>query len=229
MEQHVEIGMEAEEYRPDPNLDPTSWYKKAVEFALKYYSPEIKRAASVEFEKVTPDLFFTEYIWVVHATGFSAKAVSRFIHRLLEAYGSYIELSSLKIEEVNPKVLPIVNNKEKAKAVWTMSNQLFAGINENGWEGYKSRFLYPVDKLSKLPYIGNITKFHLGRNIGILDCVKPDLHLVRMAKYWGFSDAVSMIVSMNEGHDYPLGIADMIAWYYASHFGTGHMKKDGER
>ncbi len=229
MEQHIKIGPEAEELRPDPNIDPSAWFKKAVEFAAKYYSSEIERASSVKFKDVSPDLFFTEYIWVVHATGFSAKAVSRFIHRLLEAYGSYEHLSRQGLEEIYARVLPVVNNKEKVKSVWKTSKLLFDGISKDGWESYKSKNLYPVDKLSSLPYIGNITKFHLGRNIGILDCVKPDLHLVRMAGHWGFSDAVSMIKYMNVDYDYPLGIADMIAWYYASHFGTGHMKKDGER
>lgn len=37
-----------------------------------------------------------------------------------------------------------------------------------------------VEWLETLPWIGPITKFHLAKNFGV-DCVKPDVHLARLA------------------------------------------------
>lgn len=37
-----------------------------------------------------------------------------------------------------------------------------------------------VEWLGRLPFIGNITKYHLAKNFGV-DCVKPDVHLARLA------------------------------------------------
>jgi hypothetical protein len=38
--------------------------------------------------------------------------------------------------------------------------------------------------LGGLPWIGNITKYHAARNFGV-ECVKPDIHLQRIADYHG--------------------------------------------
>lgn len=43
-----------------------------------------------------------------------------------------------------------------------------------------------LDYLETLPFIGKITKYHLAKNLGI-DCVKPDRHLVRIAKNYGMN------------------------------------------
>ena len=229
MEKHISLDERSELYRPGLSDTPAHWFKKAVEFSNTFYSEEISRASKVSFEDLSPELFFSEYIWVVHATGFSAKAVSQFIPRLIPAYGSFDICGTSELDVLLSRVLPVCNNRQKAKAVWQMSKIIIKGIGDRGWEAFKKSELYPVDSLSKLPYIGNITKYHLGRNIGILDCVKPDLHFVRMAAHWGYSDAHSMITDMNRNFSYPLGIADMIAWYYASSFGTLYMKKVGQR
>lgn len=229
MEQHIPIQNIPEELKPSDRDDAQEWFLKANRFCELYYRREIRRASSVIFSEVSADLFFSEYIWVVHATGFSAKAVSKFIPHLSGAYGPYESLAQMTKEDMWAKVLPICNNKQKSLSVWKTAKMLDENIKKIGWNRYRDSELYPVDKLPKLPYIGNVTKYHLGRNIGILDCVKPDLHLNRMAKHWGYSDAKSMIEHMNEFHSYPLGIADMIAWYYASTFGTSHMRKEGDR
>lgn len=41
-----------------------------------------------------------------------------------------------------------------------------------------------VEWLAQLPWIGKITKYHLAKNFGV-DCAKPDVHLVRLAKVGG--------------------------------------------
>lgn len=69
--------------------------------------------------------------------------------------------------------------------------------------GYKTcfiDFLTSKDKIlfcESLPWIGPITKYHLAKNLGV-DCIKPDRHLVRIAKNNGFKDPFEMCEYISE-------------------------------
>jgi hypothetical protein len=103
------------------------------------------------------------------------------------------------------------------------------GFEKDGWEKFKKDNLSTPKMLQELPYIGPITCYHLARNIGLLDCVKPDLHLIRLAEHWGFPDCVSMCKTMGEGSGLPLGLVDLAVWYSCSTFGTLSIRKEGQR
>jgi endonuclease III len=229
MEPHKLLPAEAAKFAPDINGEPQLYYQKAREFAYTYYSEEINKIKSVKFEDLTPEKFFSEYIWVVHATGFSAKAVGNFIPRLATAYGTYKSASTQSFDEMFESVKIVCNNEQKAKAVHSTASWLCNSLMHKSWEQIKSEDLNEPAKLVKLPYIGKVTCYHLARNIGLLESVKPDLHLVRMANHWGFDSPLDMIKHMNSQYNEPLGIADLIVWYAASTFGTISIKKEGER
>jgi hypothetical protein len=109
------------------------------------------------------------------------------------------------------------------------------GLGTIGWEEYKNQNLSSPDLLKKLPYIGRITCFHLARNIGLLENVKPDLHLVRLAKHWGYKDCLVMCQDVQKNHEetnrerLPLGIIDLAIWYSASTFSTIKIRQEGDR
>lgn len=237
MEPHKEIpaGIDLEDFRPDVDAGPRAYYEKARDFALRVYPGEVQHIASTKLDELTPEKFFREYIWVVHATGFSAKAVGKFMPRLVDAYGPWETLSKDSFEDMMGRVKLVCNNPQKAGAVQKMARALAESILVDGtpdqarWEEFRDNSLSTTDLLTKLPYIGKVTCFHLGRNIGLLECVKPDLHLIRLAEYWGFPSCDSMCISMRGSDEVPLGIVDLYLWYAASTFGTIHVKKEGQR
>lgn len=232
MELHKELSS-IESWRPDLDKGPDHYFARALSFARTFYPDELGRMSSVRFEEVSPDFFFQEYVWVVHATGFSAKAVGRFMPRLMEAYGTFGELAAREFDDVMSRVSPVCNNPQKAKAVLRTARLLREGAGDGKWETFKKDRLSSPDLLRELPYIGKVTCYHLGRNIGLLDCVKPDLHLVRLAEHWGFPDCESMCRSMQKGaspgEEMPLGIVDLVLWYACSTFGTIEIRSDGAR
>jgi len=228
MEPHKNLGSGIEEYRPPMNRGARAYFKKAREFAQEYYGDELKRIGSVRFDQVGPNSFFMEYIWVVHATGFSAKAVGKFMPRLTEAYGPWNVLADESWSFFD-RVQPVCNNPQKAKAIWQMATIIRDGTKARDWEAFKQDKLSTPEKLADLPYIGKVTCYHLGRNIGLLDCVKPDLHLIRLAEHFKCKNCVEMCKKMGAGTDLPLGIVDLIVWYAASTFGTLDIKKEGQR
>ena len=229
MEQKISIDQPSlSKYLIEDVNDPFEYFDKAKSFTFDHYKDEFDRIAAVKFEDVSPEFFFREVQWVIGATGFSAAAVSKFFPRLIEAYGDWKVLSSEEFEDVMKRVKGVCNNPQKAKAVWTISRQMNLDIQQIGWDKYRDSLLNTPDKLENLPYIGKITKYHLARNIGLLDFIKPDLHLVRLAKHFGFKDSVDMCQQMSDG-SMKLGLVDLCLWYFASHAGTLHLKKDGTR
>jgi endonuclease III len=223
---------------PDLFLGPESYFQAALKFVQKYYPEQLKACSSVRFDDVDDDFFFREYVFVVHATGFSAKAVGKFMPNLLSAYGWWDALAHKEFDDIMQRVALVCNNPQKAKAVHAMSKIMWKGINSSGgvgWNKWKKDNLSTPDLLAKLPYVGKVTCFHLARNVGMLEFVKPDLHLVRMAKHWGFKDCVSMCKSLqkhhvdNGGEELPLGIIDLVLWYSASTHKTISIRQDGDR
>ncbi len=225
---------------PTPADSPKDYFRKAREFTEKYYHEDMDRIWSTKFDEVGPNQFFIELVWVIHATGFNAKVVAKLLPRLTPAYGigedgsGWDRLGKEAVDSMLARVLPVCNNPQKARAVHStaklMADSMFPDdvLRTESWEDFRRVRLSSPALLAKLPYIGKITCMHLARNIGILDCVKPDLHLVRLADHWGFKDCVEMCLAIKP-EDMPLGIVDLCLWMASSTFGTISVRKDGER
>jgi endonuclease III len=223
MEPHKENISDIEKFRPNIKNGAHSYFERASEFANTFYKSQIDFITKTNFNQINTDFFFREYVWVVHASGFSAKAVGRFMPKLIKAYGLYDDLCNEEFEIAFNRIKLICKNKQKSKAIWNTSKILNKGIEEDGWKKFKSTQLSTPEKLSELPYIGKVTCYHLARNIGLLDFVKPDLHLTRLAKYWRYENCVEMCKDI-QPNGMPLGIVDLILWYSASTFGTIEIK-----
>ncbi len=232
MEPHKILTDPIDEYTPSVDDGPNEYFVKAWKFTNEFYKQELEYIQNTNFDLVTPEFFFREYTWVVHATGFSAKAVGKFLPRLMKAYGGWEKLSSERFPSAFKRVKKVCNNKQKAKAVYNMAKLM---AKHADWNKFKTEQLSKPELLVKLPYIGKITCFHLGRNIGLLDCVKPDLHLIRLANYWEFKSCDLMCRSMQSyyekltGNTLPLGIIDLVLWYCSSTHGSLEFRKQGQR
>lgn len=108
------------------------------------------------------DRFFSEYCFVVVNSGMKAQVARR----------------------IYEKVMPIVTNGGSASVVFHHEGK--ARAIDDVWkrrEAELTRYLAAEDKLAccrSLPWIGDITKYHLAKNLGE-DIAKPDRHLVRIA------------------------------------------------
>jgi hypothetical protein len=225
---------------PTPADSPQEYFRKARAFTEKHYADEMVRIWSTRFDEVSPNFFFIEYVWVVHATGFNAKVVAKMLPRLRAAYGlaedggGWDGLGKEPVESMLARVLPVCNNPQKAKAVHStarlMVDTMFPVnvLETESWEDFRGTRLSSPELLTRLPYVGRITCHHLARNIGLLGSVKPDLHLVRLASHWGFKDCVEMCEAVRPP-EMPLGIVDLCLWYFASSYSTLGIRKSGDR
>lgn len=76
-----------------------------------------------------------------------------------------------------------------------------------------AEYLAAADKLAflaGLPWIGEITKFHLARNFGA-DCCKPDVHLERLAKCHSTTPH-ALCADLSASTGFRIGTVDVVLW-----------------
>jgi hypothetical protein len=67
--------------------------------------------------------------------------------------------------------------------------------------------------LTRLPYIGKITCYHLAKLLGA-DVVKPDVHLTRAAHAAGKASALALCETVRDEIGERLTVIDSVFWRY---------------
>lgn len=148
-----------------------------LQFVLQKYNLDQDRISFKELRNLlnngkvfTPEEFAYEVFYVICVAGFKqdyAKSIHEKIIKFIEKENGKISFEGLST---------IYGNKNKVKSIL------------NVWENreiYQNKFYSmkdinkKVDFLATLPHIGNITKFHLARNLG-LNFVKYDIWIQRL-------------------------------------------------
>jgi hypothetical protein len=90
-------------------------------------------------------------------------------------------------------------------------------IREN-YEAIFDGYCTSLDRLTYLqniPFIGPITKYHLAKNLGY-DVVKPDRHLVRIAKEYGYDNPTELCNSISAATGDKICVVDLVLWRSAN-------------
>jgi len=201
------------------------YFSNARKFVENNYLDQLNYFRGLRPEHITENKFIDEYVWVVYASGFNASVLSKKWDKLKSIYSQiYIDLGftslfSYDIEKSLKEACELINRRDKAGSIVRVLTEL----DSIGYAAFRNKYLSNLDSMMDLPFIGPTTKYHLGRNLGI-DCVKPDVHLVRMAEYFGFSTPLAMCEYLGTNYNERIGVVDLILWYAASTFGTQHMR-----
>jgi len=176
------------------------FFKEALEYCRKNFENELYYVQSLDFNKTTQEDFFRQFIFVVLSAGMRNQAVESWFKRIWND------------GNVNP---------EEAKNHTLKYNAIVEGLNNHPkwFDNVKSLKTdrEKIEYLGTLPFIGKITKYHLGRNIGI-DCAKPDRWLVRIAVKFDFETPRGMCEYISEELDLDLrlGVVDVVLWRYCN-------------
>ena len=185
-----------------------------------YDSWESIARASVDV--ISEEFFFRNYLWCVYVSGFSAKAVTANYDKLLVAHNLVDERGKfVPSEKASPP------DKDQDFKIWrnhAKFNALFKTRKETteGWMPFRKRYLDARDPLAiqNIAFMGPALSMHLARTLGAVQLVKPDVHLVRLAKNFGFYTAHDLCVGARESclrmADWPLGKVDLLLWYAAA-------------
>lgn len=177
------------------------------------YSANIKHLRGLldkkPYKSISVNAFLREYLWVVYVCGFRADTVKKHWDGIREMCCGF-EISKLKqlsfddLLEQSP-----IKNKKKLRAI----EQSCSIINDN--------FIDEVhniqssedakDLLQTLPFIGEVTVYHIMRNLGI-DCYKPDRHIVNIGEELGISEEILFDIILSEYKEEHIGVIDHILW-----------------
>jgi endonuclease III len=140
--------------------------------------------------------FMREYIWVVLSAGMKNQVVQMIEQRIYNAHNNGEPLGS------------VFKHKGKVKAIEFMF--------ENHERIFKEYQEAPncLDYLESLPFIGKITKYHLAKNLGE-DVVKPDRHLVRIARSYNTTPQ-ALCEKLSKETGYMKATVDLILWRAAN-------------
>lgn len=142
------------------------------------------------------DDFFREYMWVVISAGLKNQVARRIEKRIYEAIRLGEPISSA------------FGHKGKVEAIEYVMEHKATLFGE-----YKVSSNV-VDYLVTLPWIGNITKWHLAKNLG-MDIAKPDRHLVRIARLYG-TNCFELCKRLAKATGYRVATVDLVIWRAAN-------------
>lgn len=115
-------------------------------------------------------------------------------------------------------VLKIFRNRVKAKN-FIRGVRL---IDQEGFSNFKKRILKNgMEALQELPGIGEITKKHLARNIGLSDVAKNDVHIQRLIKLFEAKDENDLVGHLSKEFNEKKGVIDVILWRFCTKKGWG--------
>lgn len=175
---------------------------------------EITWQENVCFDDLNEGIFLREVAWVILSTGMKEQIIRRIFQKISPCFFNW--KSARKIVDNKQKcyraAIKVFRNKRKIAAII----QSCVLIDETGFSEIKRRISEnPIDTLKNFPFIGEVTVYHLAKNIGV--CVaKPDRHLVRIAEGEGFDDVQNFckIVSDLSGDCIP--VVDIVFWRFAN-------------
>jgi endonuclease III len=220
MEQHIETPVIETPLTLEMGCE--DYFVDARKFAEANYGETITRISNTKVDDLLPSRFFEEYVWCVYVSGFRASTISKIWDRLMDCYRELrwrTPNPPEKIADIKVRVMDIFANERKVNAVIRCAGMIQANERDE-WRQWRQEHLSTPEKLQELPFIGKIACYHLARNIGLLQYVKPDVHLERMAKHWQYESPQVMCEHLGKLHGLEPGIVDLILWYAASTFGT---------
>ena len=90
-------------------------------------------------------------------------------------------------------------------------------IHDEGFKTFKARVAKNwKQELPTLPGIGEITKFHLARNVGLADTGKPDLWVMRIAALSHSHDWRKMLQYVSKRSGLPAKAVDVVLFRFCA-------------
>ncbi|MBR8426242.1 hypothetical protein [Burkholderia cenocepacia] len=172
-------------------MELTEYLNVRDEITRRGYGHDIEWSESVG-APVSAELFAQEHAFVVCNSGMRAQIASTIYRKVMGAL----------LDGAHPST--VFGHKGKSEAMWSV------------WRDraeWFARYHLADDKvafLGSLPWIGEITKWHLAKNFGV-DVVKPDRHLVRVAARYG-TDPNTLCVRLAQASGDRIATVDTVIW-----------------
>lgn len=186
---------------------------KQIVFDAGFIS-EVEWQATRSLDNLSESEFLQELAWVVVCSGMREAVVRRLFPRLSLAFKHWESAGVIVGDRDNCRTegLSVFNHRAKIEAILSACERVeamgFLAIMEAIKDG-------GVGILMQFDFIGPVTCYHLAKNIG-LQVVKPDRHLVRIAKAAGFCQPFELCNMISKATGDKITVVDLVLWRFAT-------------
>ena len=174
---------------------------------------EIDWQERLTLESVTRDHVAREIAWVVLSSGMRASVVARVFDAVSRAF-CYWDVTRIQADVggCSARALHAFHHPGKIRAIATNCGI----VAEEELDTFKAHLrMRGPPWLTRFGYVGPVTCWHLGKNLG-LDVVKPDRHLVRMARAGGTRGPNELCALFAAISGDRLSVVDLVLWRFAT-------------
>lgn len=176
------------------------------------YVREIEWQRAATILEISESIFLREYAWVVLNCGFRETVVRKHFDYISLCFCDWESLR-LITEHADVCVASaslVFRNQRKLQSIVIAART----VSEIGFDGFRlSLTKDPIPTLRNLPFMGEVTATHLAKNLGA-DVAKPDRHLMRLARRFGYQDVTRMCQDIADEVGDRIGVADIILWRF---------------
>jgi len=158
--------------------------------------------------------FLRESAWVILCGGFKESVVRKIFNYISLCFCDWESAAAIVANEdlCRETALAGINNQRKITAIIETARTVYL----TGFEGLRDRIVSnPIDELRQFPQIGDVTAYHLAKNLGF-PVAKPDRHLMRLASWTGFEDVQSLCRALAERTGDSVAYVDIVLWRFAT-------------
>jgi len=190
-------------------------YLIAKEFVIRSgFHSEIDWQERLSFTDISERDFLREMAWVVFSAGFRENVLRKRFGQISEAFLQWSSADAIyhARDACRERALRVFNHPQKIQAILTTAQLTF----QKGFPVIKRRIKSEgVEFLKQLSFVGPVTAFHLAKNLG-LPAVKPDRHLVRIARVTGYDCPDSMCKAIASVVAEKISVIDLVIWRFAT-------------
>lgn len=169
------------------------------------FGPDIEWAESLAHVPISEYYVMREYAWVVLNSGFRYSVARKLWPALTVAFKEW-EPYAISAKCIKP-ALAVLNHRRKIESM----ERFAALVRTEGITRIVADAKEPL-KLTRLPYIGKITCWHLAKLLGA-DVAKPDVHLQRAAAACSMT-VEALCTGLARELDTRITVVDSILWRY---------------
>jgi hypothetical protein len=189
------------------------FYKIAKDYALNQgFDTEIFWQKTRKFGNFDETELLRESAWVILCSGFREATVRRCFPFISLCFYDWESASWIRDNSSLCKATASTRfrNEQKLNAIVRTA----VHIDQVSFAAFKDQILHePIKTLRQLPFIGEITAYHLAKNLGA-PVAKPDRHLMRLADRMGFECPQELCTEISRATGDPITVVDLILWRY---------------
>lgn len=175
---------------------------------------EIEWQSSLKRIDLTEKIFLRESAWVVLSAGMSEVVIRSIFPRFSEAFYDWQSADEImsSVNYCKERAFTTFKNVRKIEAIIDIATHVAVNSFEHVRRSIEDS---GVEYISKFPFMGPATSFHLAKNLG-MSVAKPDRHLLRIAEAFGYRDVQCLCSDIAEYVGDDIAEVDLVLWRYAA-------------